>query len=71
MYVNNIIDNIYEANNYQGFSTLVKLVQKQSPSISKRQIKQFYNAQLEIRLLHTQPKIKPSGHVTADLENEF
>ena len=71
MNANNIIDHIYEANNFPGFSALVKLVHKQNPSISQRQIKQFYDTQLEIQILHKQPKIKPSSHVTADLENEF
>ena len=71
MNANNIIDHIYEANNFPGFSALVKLVQKQNPSISQKQIQHFYDTQLEIQILHKQPKIKPSGHVTADLENEF
>jgi hypothetical protein len=66
-----IIAGIYEASNFPGVATLIKLVQKTNPTISKIYIKKWYNNQLEIQLLHKQQSTKSSGHVVAFIKNEM
>jgi transposase InsO family protein len=68
---NALIDRIYEANNYPGLSKLVTLVKKVNPSITPKQIKQWFDVQLEIQLLHKQEKKEASGHIVADVKNEI
>jgi transposase InsO family protein len=66
-----LIDRIYEKNNYPGYTTLIKLVQKEHPTITKTQIKKWHDAQLEVQLLHAQHKKEASGHVVADAVDEI
>jgi len=58
---NALIDRIYEANNFPGLSKLTALVKKEDPSIIPKQIKQWYDAQLEIQVLHKEQKNNHQG----------
>ena len=53
---NLVIDRIYETNLYPGLARLTALIKKEHPSITSKQIKQWYEGQLEIQLLHKEPK---------------
>ena len=68
---NLVIDRIYETNNYPGLSKLTSLVKKEQPSITSKQIKQWYDAHLDVQLLHKTQKEKPTGHIVADVKNEL
>ena len=65
---NLVIDRIYETNNYPGLSKLSSLVKKEQPSITSKQIKQWFDAQLELQLLHKTQKEQPTGHIVADVK---
>ena len=68
---NLVIDRIYETNLYPGLAKLTSLVKKEQPSITTKQIKQWYEGQLEIQLLHKEQKEEPKRHVVADVKNEL
>ena len=66
------IEGIYVKANFPGADTLIKLVQKQFPNITKSYIKKWYNSQLEVQLLHKRQTNKATkGHVVAFENNEM
>ena len=66
-----IISSIFESANCPRLDTLLKIVQKQHPNITKSYIKKLYLNQLEIQLLHNQQRTKASGHIVAFSESEM
>lgn len=72
IHMNETIQTIYEENYYPNFEKLYKLVKKQDDTISKKDVKEFLNDQIENQLLKDQ-KIKRSetGHIVAYAENDI
>jgi hypothetical protein len=70
---NNIIDEIYNDNNYPGLEKLYKLVKSDHPKITKNEVKDFLDNQLGEQLLKTTKKKsrKKLGTITATYENEL
>ena len=69
---NAVIERVYESANFPGLAALVKLVQKENPSITKSYITKWHDNQLEVQLLHSQHKTThPGGHVVAYVKNEI
>ena len=66
-----VIDKMFETNNHPGLTKLTSLVKKEQPSITSKQIKQWFDAQLEVQLLHKNQKAQPTGHIVADVKNEL
>ena len=54
--MNNIIDEIYNDNNFPGLEKLYKLVKSDHPNISKNEVKDFLDNQLGEQLLKTTKK---------------
>lgn len=70
---NNIIDDIYNENNYPSLEKLYKLVKLDHPHISKNEVKSFLDNQLGEQLLKTtkNKSRKKLGKITATYENEM
>ena len=70
---NNIIDEIYNENNYPALEKLYKLVKSDHPKITKNEVKDFLDNQLGEQLLKTTKKKsrKKLGTITANYENEL
>lgn len=69
----NIIEKIYENNNYPGLEKLYKLVKERIPKVTKLEVKEFLDNELGEQLLKTTKK-KPKkklGTITANYENEL
>ena len=65
-----IIDLEYRLNYFPGLTSLIKIVQKSNPQISKQEIVYFFEKDITTQLTKKQPKIKPIGHITALSLNE-
>ena len=65
-----IIDLEYRLNYFPGLTSLIKIVQKSNPQISKQEIVDFFEKDITTQLTKKQPKIKPIGHITALSLNE-
>ena len=70
---NNIIDEIYNDNNFPALDKLYKLVKSDHPKITKNEVKDFLDNQLGEQLLKTTKKKsrKKLGTITANYENEL
>ena len=70
---NNIIDEIYNDNNFPALDKLYKLVKSDHPTITKNEVKDFLDNQLGEQLLKTTKKKsrKKLGTITANYENEL
>ena len=69
---NNIIDEIYNDNNFPSLDKLYKLVKSDHPKITKNRVKDFLDNVLGEQLLKTTRKTsrKKQGTITANYENE-
>ena len=54
-----IIDLEYRLNYFPGLTSLIKIVQKSNPQISKKEIVDFFEKDITTQLTKKQPKIKP------------
>jgi len=70
---NNIIDEIYNENNFPALDKLYKLVKSDHPKITKNEVKDFLDNQIGEQLLKTTKKKsrKKLGTITANYENEL
>jgi hypothetical protein len=70
---NNIIDEIYNENNFPSLEKLYKLVKSDHPKITKNEVKEFLDNVLGEQLLKTTRKTsrKKLGTITANYENEL
>ena len=68
---NNIIKEIYDNNNYPSTDKLFKLVVKDNPTITKKEVSEFLAGLISSQLLNDQKTTKDaSGHILAFCENE-
>lgn len=68
---NNIIQEIYDNNNFPSTDKLFKLVIKDNPTITKKEVAEFLASLISSQLLNDQKKTKDaSGHIVAFCENE-
>ena len=69
---NNIIDNIYNQNNFPSLGQLYKLVKSDHPKITRNEVKEFLDDNIGEQLLKTTKKSrKKQGHISANYENEL
>ena len=68
--MNQIIETIYEKNNYPALDRLYKLVIKTEPNIKRKNIKDFLNNRENVQLTKVQKLKKATGHIMASVFNE-
>ena len=68
--MNQIIETIYEKNNYPALERLYKLVIKTEPNIKRKDIKDFFNNRENVQLTKVPKLNKATGHITASTFNE-
>ena len=61
---------LYEDNNYPGLTRLTQIVRLNVPTITKQQVKAFYDKQTAKQLLAKKEKVDASGHIVAFALNE-
>ena len=71
--MNNIIDEIYNENNFPALDKLYKLVKSDHPKITKNEVKEFLDNNIGEQLLKTtkQKSRKKQGHISSNYENEL
>ena len=67
----NIVDTIWERNNFPSFERLFKLVKEEEPSITRKFVKTFLEEKKEVQVLRQKVKTQHQGALVASFPNEI